>query len=267
MEKLSTSKKKEDKVSYLTFKIKTMTTTGTSRTIICKYLEEELSLVAMQGVGFRNDDEEIECLNIPGTFYSAETDKTYDIKNISSFILKDSNLFPHHIKKLIIGKGIESLAECAFVYAKVHFVELESIREIGIWSFKESAIESITIKNPNVDIISFGAFFNCIKLKKVILPKDCKQISSFAFGSCISLKYITWPAKCDLIPLDCFTNCRNLKKIKIKNQKISIDDDFDSTQITELDLSQTFFCCVSNATNSKHIKINKPLYGTLVYKE
>lgn len=68
--------------------------------------------------------------------------------------------------------------------------KIYQIVEISDCAFQNANITDITI-GSNIQSIGMKAFFNCKKLKKVIIPASVNRIGSQAFGNCKKLKNIT----------------------------------------------------------------------------
>jgi len=77
------------------------------------------------------------------------------------------------------------------------------------------------VKLPeNIKTISFGAFLDKSKIKKVVLPEGLKRIEEYAFYSCTSLEEVIIPDSVESIGRLAFGNCSSCKKIYLgKNLK------------------------------------------------
>ncbi len=77
------------------------------------------------------------------------------------------------------------------------------------------------IKLPkSIKTISFGAFLDKSKIKKIVLPEGLKRIDEYAFYSCTSLEEVVIPDSVESIGRLAFGNCSSCKKVYLgKNLK------------------------------------------------
>ena len=62
--------------------------------------------------------------------------------------------------------------------------------------------------------IANGAFFGCISLVSIVIPKSVTSIGTIAFLGCINLTSITIPSSVTAIGEGTFLNCNALTEIK-----------------------------------------------------
>ena len=67
--------------------------------------------------------------------------------------------------------------------------------------------------------IKFGAFYNCTKLEKVIIPNSITEIGNHSFSNCTSLKNITIPNSVKTIEKEAFKGCIYNHRTTKTNQK------------------------------------------------
>lgn len=70
--------------------------------------------------------------------------------------------------------------------------------------------------------LSFGAFYNCSKLRQVELLADITEIGESAFESCTSLEEINIPTTVTSIASGAFNSCKNLKSVIIPDSVTEI---------------------------------------------
>ncbi len=95
------------------------------------------------------------------------------------------------IKKITIGKGITSVGNYTFCYTQN---VTEIVFEAG------SAVKSIGVLS----------FFNCPKVKEIVLPETVTSISAYAFGDCFALETLYVPQGVTFIYFSAFTNSAKL---------------------------------------------------------
>ena len=265
-------------MNYLTFYIKTKTTAGVTRTIICKYSEENKSLIGAIGMDFLEKNEVIECLEIPGEFIAEETHKAYKINAINNGVFRNGfdlekidfwksadAFFTSTIKKLVIGQGITVIKPSAFSSCDIREVEFKSVKSIEDWAFYNSPIEKVTFKHNDFCYLCNKSFGYCSNLKTINLPSNC-SIGEKVFMECSSLEEFIWPEENKVIYNNCFRNCSNLKRIKVNTTYIEVYDNFYGTDIKELDFSKSICCILHKWERKNDIKIIPPLYGEIIYK-
>ena len=84
-------------------------------------------------------------------------------------------------------------------------------------------------------ITDIGArcFYNCTKLKKVIIPEGVRSISDYAFSGCNGLSELSLPNSLQVIGNNAFDGCYSLEKI-----------DLSKTSLTYI-MSSAFYGCSS----------------------
>ncbi len=82
------------------------------------------------------------------------------------------------------------------------------------WSGYRRIIKTVEI-GEGVTSIHSDAFYNCLNLKKAILPKGLEEIGDDAFESCSVLKSIKLPENLKIIGAEAFANCQSLEEITV----------------------------------------------------
>ena len=79
----------------------------------------------------------------------------------------------------------------------------------------------VTIDGSTCEVvkIKFGAFYNCTKLEKVIIPNSITEIGNHSFSNCTSLKNITIPNSVKTIEKEAFARCIYNHRTTKTNQK------------------------------------------------
>jgi len=106
----------------------------------------------------------------------------------------------------------DSSAESVFVYTGPGcFVPKDVVRA----QFDASVVE-----------VSIHAFFNCTKLREVVLNDGLQKIVRGAFCYCTSLRHITLPSTITEVGRHAFHNCQNLREVVLNEGGLQkIDDD------------------------------------------
>jgi len=69
----------------------------------------------------------------------------------------------------------------------------------------------------DVTVIRAGAFSECIKLKKVVIPNTVTEIEQIAFACCYMLKSVVINGSVKTIGFNTFTHCFNLEQLILLN--------------------------------------------------
>lgn len=97
-------------------------------------------------------------------------------------------------------------------------------KSIGTYAFYNCvSIEEIVIPKYVKEIKS-QVFGNCINLKKIDLPNSLTTIGNRTFYNCTSLEEITIPMFVKSAGENIFENCNNLKKVIIQSKEITKED-------------------------------------------
>ena len=132
--------------------------------------------------------------------------------------------YKYDIKRIIIGDGVTTIGEYAFVAcSSLTSVTIpNSVTTIGSGAFSDcSALTSVTIPN-SVTTIGGYAFKNCSALTSVTIPNSVTTISDGAFGGCSSLTSVTIPNSVTTIEGEAFKSCSSLTSVTIPNSVTTI---------------------------------------------
>ena len=94
------------------------------------------------------------------------------------------------------------------------------VKSIGSGVFEGKNITNIKLPNTLVEI---GAFKNCTKLEKIVLPDSVEKVSSNAFYNCTSLKNIDFGNNIKTIGFQAFFGCTSLKKVYLPKSLTTLD--------------------------------------------
>jgi len=98
---------------------------------------------------------------------------------------------------------------------KPKFIEILSIDEDYITSFKEmKSLEEVVI-SANIDTLNRMMFWGCSNLRSVELPSSIKYIGKGAFYDCKNLTKINLPDGLEKIGANVFSGCKNLSHIEL----------------------------------------------------
>lgn len=118
----------------------------------------------------------------------------------------------------------------------------DRITYIGHSSFmKCTQLEGpVVIPNSVIKINSYN-FFNCFKLKEIVLGNSLEFIGVFTFGNCYALTEVTLPNSITEIGDGLFSSCTGLKKVNLSNSLTRISGKCfrDCESLTEITLPAT----------------------------
>ena len=145
-------------------------------------------------------------VTIPSTIYGYKVCKIGD-----SAFRENKNIRSVIIPNYVITIDSYAFENCSYL-SKVTFSS--KLKNIGYWSFSNTALQSITIPNGVTDLDG-SAFIFCKKLSSVNIPNSVKTIGKQCFRECTSLVNITIPNSVTSLGAWCFKDCNNLKSISI----------------------------------------------------
>ncbi|MGN0228067.1 MAG: leucine-rich repeat domain-containing protein [Paludibacteraceae bacterium] len=93
-----------------------------------------------------------------------------------------------------------------------------SIKTIGDYAFSKSGIESVTLStNESCTTLSDGAFYECAKLKSIVIPDNIKYIKQFCFYGCTALESVTLSSggSESSVSQYAFCNCTSLTSFQV----------------------------------------------------
>lgn len=124
------------------------------------------------------------------------------------------------IKKVVIEKGITSIAGCAF--------------------YGCTNLTSVTIPD-GITCIGYAAFDGCTNLTNITIPDSVTVIGDWAFQDCTNLKSITIPDSVTRIGEYAFYKCKNLTNIEIPDNLTSVEDSafVECTSLTSITISDS----------------------------
>lgn len=144
---------------------------------------------------------------------------SYSVIGIGNCTQKELYI-PGEYNKLPVTK----INDLAFYRSNLITVTISSnIKEIGEYSFAESALETIIFgKNSSLETIGKGAFERS-KIKNIEIPNGVRVLESETFNYCENLEYIKIPINLSTIKSYAFYHCQNLKTIEIRKSVDKIE--------------------------------------------
>lgn len=170
-----------------------------------------------------------------------------------------SNEF-QNISSILLPRSITDVDPSFFSnFQNVESISIPGIRKV--WRCFDGLKKLKTVDIPNVQIIGYHAFTDCVSLKTFDMPATLKEIGEMAFAGCsglteihlpdgfkelgreafkdcVSLETITFPVGCTKVNRTAFSNCINLKVVALPGVK-EIDCVFfdDSKKLVSVDIS------------------------------
>ena len=180
------------------------------------------------------------CLCVPAETARAIEDSITIVAEEDYFRLE-----PNEARHIVIGEGIESIPDEAFIgWTALESVTLSSdVTTIGDNAFKDCAsLKNVSVssgKTSNVTNIGDGAFENCKVLKSVDLSK-VTSIGNRVFCNCVTLENLDL-SKVTSIGNRVFYNCATLKNLDLSN-------------MTEIGPSSFYGCTSLESVNLSNVK-------------
>ena len=166
---------------------------------------------------------------------------------------------PELVKKAVIGNGVTTIGDNAFVYCtNMTSVTIpNTVRKIGYDAFYDSGIISITIPD-SVREVEYGAFTDCENLKTVKLSTG--MTSTPSFDGCSSLTTITIPKGTESV--GSFVGCKSLQKIVIPAGVKYVGEFTDCTSLTSLSFPDSVYevSRCSGCTKLVSVKLPRNVY-------
>ncbi|MBQ9680408.1 MAG: leucine-rich repeat protein [Ruminococcus sp.] len=115
-----------------------------------------------------------------------------------------------------------------------------TVTGIGKYAFFGNDFERVIVANT-VTYIERGAFYECFKLKEIVLGAKLTSIGVSAFMECESLEAIELPDSVQMIENSAFAYCHALKNITIPEGVIAIQEDtfFDCKSMESISLPKS----------------------------
>lgn len=139
----------------------------------------------------------LKTVTIPASVTKLGTILFYGSTSMTAINVDEANPYYCSIDGVLYDKSITRLLECP-----------ETITEIDI--------------PASVEVIGYGACFNCGRLSRVTIPSSVYEIEPGAFQMCASLKEITVPSSVEKIGSWAFGDCANLKNVNLNEGLLSV---------------------------------------------
>ncbi|WP_294482099.1 leucine-rich repeat domain-containing protein [uncultured Ruminococcus sp.] len=112
----------------------------------------------------------------------------YEVPEGVTEIDEDAFCGAHNLKRVKLPNTLKKIGDSAFMWSGLTEMHIPAnVEEICDSAFQGcKCLEKVTIENGLVTIDQ-NAFFECIKLKEILLPASLKTIGNAAFRNCESL--------------------------------------------------------------------------------
>ena len=162
----------------------------------------------------------------PSPFEASSEIKSIVIEEGITYVGTCAFRFCEELEKVTIADTVTVINEMAFSFCiKLTDVDLsENLELLGQMAFLWcTSLEEITLPNSMKGIcMDSSAFYNCINLKKIVLPEELTEILPSTFENCVSLENIIIPSNVTSIDSSAFCACTNLKTINLPNGLLEI---------------------------------------------
>ena len=135
---------------------------------------------------------------------------------LEAFAVEDGNEAYASADGVLFNAGKTLLISCPVGKTGAYTVP-ETVTEIEKSAFTASGVESVSMSDA-VNAVGEGAFSNCSKLKRVVLPKGLKELKKSLFSGCSALEAISIPDSVKTLGEGVFSGCAALKEVKIPGE-------------------------------------------------
>lgn len=135
---------------------------------------------------------------------------------LEAFAVEDGNEAYASADGVLLNTGKTLLISCPVGKTGAYTVP-ETVTEIEKSAFTASGVESVSMSDA-VNAVGEGAFSNCSKLKRVVLPKGLKELKKSLFSGCSALEAISIPDSVKTLGEGVFSGCAALKEVKIPGE-------------------------------------------------
>lgn len=163
-------------------------------------------------------------INIPKTVNEIGYNAFQLCKNLKAITVDENNSFYSSDGNNLYNKAKTIIIQYAVGQNNSEFTILDSVRQIGAYSFANCTNLKFLYMSDNVTAIGDDAFSGCNNLKDIQLSKNLVRIGSSAFAVCMSFEEIVLPQSVGSIGALAFSNCTSLKSIHIPKLIKQIED-------------------------------------------
>lgn len=160
------------------------------------------------------------------------------------------------VEKLIVVKSSDEMnyVDRFAGMRKLEYADISVCNEISFAAFEDCLKLKKIVLGNNLTKIEFSAFHGCESLEHIDIPKSVTTIGAFAFANCISFSSTNLCSEKELkIETGAFYGCSNQKDVKIKASELSVaynsfacNDTLESVEIecakARLDLTSFALC-------------------------
>jgi len=147
----------------------------------------------------------------------------------------------------------------------VEFEVQNSYTKIGGWAFY-NCVALKTIKLPkSIKRINKYAFFNCSSLQTIDLPPPLTTLDDHAFSDCSSLQEIDLPSSLTTLRDEVFAGCSSLHKINLPPSLITVGDNvfYGCSSLKEINGPPSLRDFITGGVNAVDVQISNEKNETL----
>lgn len=168
-------------------------------------------------------NQQVADINIPATV--TNNTSTYQVTEISNSAFAEGNN-AHHITSVILPTTIKTVRDNAFkncILLKTVKFQADEMISIGNSAFYDCITLEAVQMPKRLSKLGSSTFYKCKKLQSLVIPEGVKEVQSTTFNNCASLVTLTLPSTLETIRAYSLGLCTALKTLHIPASVTTIE--------------------------------------------
>lgn len=143
-----------------------------------------------------------------------------------AFCYIDVTLDPLNVRRIMLPDNVTEIGAAAFAFVQLEAIDLpKSLTKIsgGAFMYCMSLGGDVIVPEGVTEIVGMS-FYQCQKIKRVVLPRSLKKIDYFAFSGTYELEDINFPEGLEIIENNAFHGSIKLKEIVLPETITSLGE-------------------------------------------
>ena len=211
---------------------------------------------------------DVKLLKVKGTMNSDDWENIKLMENLQGIDLSEVNISSigseafksnPYLSYVVLPKELKTISSSAFNGIKLYSMNIPaSVTTIGSNAFNGQGMHHLHFEeNSKLSSIAYRAFYDCYRLKEIIIPDAVSSIGEQAFATCDDLQRIHFPDSLATIPVKACYNNSKLQYVHLpKNLKtIGANSFYYNSKLTDIVLPENLtevgkgafrYCSISN---------------------